>query len=215
MARPHFRLWSLSLRRTILTAVFISGPGGASFAVEPAVKPTAPVVGEALPELEAVDEQGKVWKSAGRAGKGPLVIYFYPGDFTGGCIKQAQKFQKLVEKFREAGAEVVGVSGDDVSTHKLFKETFKLPQTLLADPEGKFAIALGVPVSAGQKVRTRGADGKALMDERGKSVIITRPATLARWTFIIGSDGKILARRENVDPLKDADEVLKLVTEAK
>ena len=210
VARSNLCMW---LGLILLASGLISGTAGIAFADEPAAKSKGPAVGEALPELEAQDEQGNAWKSTGRAGKGPLVIYFYPGDFTGGCIKQAQKFQELVEKFREAGAEVVGVSGDDVATHKLFKETFKLPQTLLADPEGKLAGALGVPVSAGQKVRTRGPDGKPLMNERGKSIILNRPVTLARWTFIVGSDGKILARRENVDPLKDAEEVLQLVKE--
>lgn len=218
MARPNQGVLLLGLGLLAFASVFI-GPGVTAFADDSAAKLEAvskgPVVGDALPELEALDEQGNVWKSAGRAGKGPLVIYFYPGDFTGGCIKQAQKFQELVEKFREAGAEVVGVSGDKVATHKLFKETYKLPQTLLADPEGKLAVALGVPVAAGGKVRTRGLDGKPLMDEKGKSIILDRPATLARWTFIVGPDGKVLARRENVDPFKDAEEVLRLVTATK
>lgn len=216
MMRLIYGRSSLFIALALLTAVGVfRGPSETACADEPVAKSTGPAVGDDLPALEAVDEQGNAWKSAGRAGKGPLVIYFYPGDFTGGCIKQAQKFQELVEKFREAGAEVVGVSGDEVATHRLFKETFKLPQTLLADPEGKLAGALGVPVAPGSKVRTRGPDGKPLMDERGKSVIVARPSTLARWTFIVGSDGKVLARRENVNPLQDADEVLKLVTEAK
>ncbi len=219
MLRPYLRPWSLLLGLTLLAVGLTCGMSRISRADETAAKeeakPTGPAVGEALPELEALDEQGNAWKSADRAGKGPLVIYFYPGDFTGGCIKQAQKFQELVETFREAGAEVVGVSGDEVATHRLFKETFKLPQTLLADPEGKLAAALGVPISAGQKVRTRGPDGKPLMDERGKSIIVARPLTLARWTYIVSSDGKIFARRENVDPVKDAEEVLRLVIESK
>jgi len=215
VARPN--LWSLWLGPVLLAIGLISGSGRIAAADEPAAqaeaKPTSPAVGETLPELEALDEQGNAWKSAGRAGQGPLVIYFYPGDFTGGCIRQAEKFQELVEKFREAGAEVVGVSGDEVATHKLFKETFQLPQTLLADPEGKLAGALGVPIAAGQRVRTKGPDGKPLLDVHDKSIIFTRPTTFARWTYIVGSDGKILARRENVDPAKDAEEVLRLVTE--
>jgi peroxiredoxin Q/BCP len=227
VAHPNLRFWSLLLVPVLLAVGLTSGTSRIALADEPAAnpeakaktkpdaKPNGPAVGEDLPALEALDEKGNAWKSAGRAGKGPLVIYFYPGDFTGGCIKHAQKFQELMEKLREAGAEVVGVSGDEVATHKLFKETFKLPQTLLADPEAKLANALGVPVSEGQKVRTRGLDGKPLMDEHGKSIILPRPATLARWTFVVGSDGKILARRENVDPFKDAEEVLKLITDSK
>jgi peroxiredoxin Q/BCP len=215
MARPNLGLWIPLLGVALLAAGLSNGTGRSAFADEPAVKSKGPAVGEDLPALEALDEQGNAWKSKGRAGKGPLVIYFYPGDFTGGCIKQAQKFQELTEKLRAAGAEVVGVSGDEVATHKLFKETFKLPQTLLADPEGKLAAALGVPILPGQKVRTRGTDGKPLMDDHGKTIILSRPTTFARWTFIVGPDGKILVRRENVDPYKDAEEVLKLVTAAK
>jgi len=201
----------------------MSGTGIIACADEPAakteVKPDAKskglAVGEDLPMLEALDEQGNVWKSTGRAGKGPLVLYFYPGDFTGGCIRHAQKFQELMEQLRATGAEVVGVSGDEVATHKLFKETFKLPQTLLADPEGRIASALGVPVSAGDKVRTRGLDGKPLVDAANKSVILARPSTFARWTYVVGSDGKVLSRRENVDPFKDAAAVLELIEGSK
>jgi len=201
--------------RLLSLALLVSASStGIAAGDEPAAKSKGPAVGDALPELEALDDQGNAWKSA-RTDKGPLVIYFYPGDFTGGCIKHAQKFQELMEKPREAGAEVVGVSGDEVATHKLFKESFKLPQTLLADPEAKLAAALGVPVSEGQKVRTRGIDGKPLMDDHGKSIILARPATFARWTYVVGSDGKVLARRENVDPFKDAEEVLKLITDSK
>lgn len=216
MARANYGMWILFLGSGLLAfASAFSGPGVTAVADELAAKSKGPAVGEDLPNLEGVDEQGNAWKSAERSGKGPLVIYFYPGDFTGGCTKQAQKFQDLVEKFREAGAEVVGVSGDAVATHKLFKETFKLPQMLLADPEGKIADALGVPVSAGGNVRARGTDGKALLDAAGNSINISRAATFARWTYVVGSDGKILARRERVDPVKDAEEVLALIKAAK
>jgi peroxiredoxin Q/BCP len=223
VARPNLHRWSFLLGAALLAVGLTGGTGMNARADEPAtkaevkpeVKPKGLEVGQDLPALEALDEQGNTWKSTGRAGKGPLVMYFYPGDFTGGCIRHAQKFQELMVQLREAGAEVVGVSGDDVATHKLFKETFKLPQTLLADPEGKIAGALGVPITAGDKVRTRGLDGKPLMDAAGKSIILVRPATFARWTFIVGSDGKVISRREKVDPIKDAAEVLELIKTAK
>ena len=216
MPRPNLGFWIPLLGLALLAAGFWNGVCINTLADEPATNPIAQAVGEDLPALEALDEQGKTWKSAEYAGKKALVIYFYPGDFTGGCIKHAQKFQELLVKFQEAGAEVVGVSGDAVPTHRLFKDAYKLPQTLLADPEGKLAFALGVPVTVGeQKVRTRGTDGKPLMDDKGKSIIVARASTAARWTFLVGSDGKILARRENVNPLKDADEVLQLIKNGK
>ena len=212
MARLNLAGW---LALALLASGLVHGNSGIACADDGAAKLKGPSVGDALPALEALNEAGNAWKSADYTGKKALVIYFYPGDFTGGCIKHAQKFQELMEQLREAGGEVVGVSGDEVATHKLFKETFKLPQTLLADPEGKLAAALGVPVTAGNKVRTRGLDGMPLMDDHGKTIILSRPATFARWTFVVGPDGKILARRENVDPFKDAAEVLKLITDAK
>ena len=172
-------------------------------------------VGQPLPALESIDESGQPWKLADHVGHKVLVFYFYPGDFTGGCIKQAESFREGLKRLEDLGVEVVGVSGDQVATHQLFRTSHGLKHTLLADPEGKLAAALGVPVTAGTKVRTRGPDGKPLMDERGKSIIVTRPSTLARWTFVVGSNGKILSRREDVDPVKDAEEVLKLVKEGK
>jgi peroxiredoxin Q/BCP len=199
----------------LVTAVWMIVPWLVAQADEPRVAAKGLAVGDDFPALEALDEQGKTWKSTGRVGKGPLVIYFYPGDFTGGCIKQAQKFQELIEQLREAGAEVVGVSGDEVATHRLFKDIYKLPQTLLADPAGKLAATLGVPAAGGGKVRPRGADGKMLVDAANNSIILTRSATFARWTYVVGSDGKVLARRENVDPIKDAEEVLRLIKEPK
>ena len=212
MARFNLGLVSHLLGLALLTAGLVSGTGKVARADDGVPTASRLAVGDSLPALDALNEQGNAWKSAEYTGKKAIVIYFYPGDFTGGCIKQAQMFQELLVKFQEAGAEVVGVSGDEVSTHRLFKDTYKLPQTLLADPEGKLASALGVPVTAGeQKVRTRGSDGKPLMDALGKSIIVTRASTTARWTYIVGSDGKILARRENVNPAKDADEVLGLI----
>lgn len=213
VARHKLVLW---LGLALLALGLANGTGGKICADDGAAKAKGLAVGDALPALDALNEQGNAWKSADYIGKKVVVIYFYPGDFTGGCIKHTQMFQELLVKFQEDGAEVVGVSGDEVANHRLFKDTYKLPQTFLAEPKGKLASALGVPVTVGeQKVRTRGIDGKPLMDDKGKSIIITRPSTTARWTYIVGSDGKILARRENVNPAKDAEEVLQLIKNGK
>lgn len=169
-------------------------------------------VGRPLLGLEGIDDAGQPWKSADFIGQKILVLYFYPGDFTGGCIKQAEAFRAGLQMLSDAGVEVVGVSGDSVETHKLFKESHGLTHTLLADPDGALAKQLGVPVTERvQKVRTRGADGKPLMDEKGKSIIIQRQVTLPRWTLIIGRDGKLVARRTTVNPATEADEVLTIV----
>ncbi len=194
-----------------LLVIVLAGLSKTCLAAEDSPATAALAVGDVLPELTALDDQGQPWKSADHVGKKILVLYFYPGDFTGGCIKQAQKFQELVEQLRAAGAEVVGISGDEAATHHLFKESYRLPQTLLADPGGELAAKLSVPVTTGGKVRPRGPDRKVLMDDRGNARIVSRQSTFARWTYVIGLDGKILARRENVDPVKDAQEVLQLI----
>lgn len=169
-------------------------------------------IGQAVLAFEGIDDAGQTWKSADYFGQKVIVLYFYPGDFTGGCIKQAESFRAGLQMLSDAGVEVVGVSGDSAATHKLFKEAYGLPHTLLADPEGTLAKQLGVPVTERPaKVRTRGPDGKPLMDEKGKSIIVERPVTLPRWTLIIGRDGKLAAKRTTVNPATEADEVLKIV----
>ena len=107
--------------------------------------------------------------------------------------------------------QAFGVSGDEVETHRLFKASHGLAHTLLADPEGKLAAQLGVPTSKGSRVRTRDLTGKPLLDEKGKSVILDRKTTLARWTFVIDRSGKLAAKRTQVNPATDAEEVQKIV----
>jgi peroxiredoxin len=114
----------------------------------------------------------------------------------------------------ELGVGLVGVSGDEVATHQLFKQSHGLKHTLLADPEGALAQRMGIPVQRSAKpvkVRTRDLEGKPLMDGHGKSVFVERKVTLPRWTLIIGRDGTLVSKRANVDPAKDADEVIKIV----
>lgn len=171
--------------------------------------------GDSVPMLESLDDQGLAWNLADHVGKRMVVLYLYPGDFTGGCLKQAQSFRDGLQELAELDVEVVGVSGDSVETHKLFKNAHCLKHTLLSDPEGKLAEALGAPVGPGGKARTRDLEGQPILDAVGKSIIVERSVTLPRWTFVIGRDGKVLSRRISVNPATDADEVLKIVAEQK
>lgn len=177
----------------------------------PAGQAAGPSVGEPLPEFENTDDASQPWKSADHIGKNVLVLYFYPGDFTGGCIKQAQAYRDGLAKIEELGVEVVGISGDEVATHKLFKETFGLKHALLADPKGDLAKLLGVPVSAGGRVQPMDANRKPVLDAAGQRIVLERPVTLGRWTVVVGRDGKIASLRAIVDPMTDSDEVLKIV----
>ena len=199
--------------RWLLMALALMACGTIHAAEEP--KPEAPAaglaVGELLPAFESTDEQGLPWKSADHVGKKVLVLYFYPGDFTGGCIKQVEAYREGLAKLEELGVELVGVSGDEVATHKLFRETHDLKHTLLADSRGELAKLVGIPVSAGDRVRPRNADRQSLVDAAGKRIIFQRPVTLARWTLIVDKDGKIAALRNIVDPVTDSEEVRKIV----
>ncbi len=82
-------------------------------------------------------------------GQKTLVLYFYPKDDTPGCTAEACSFRDSYEDFVNAGAEVVGVSSDGASSHEAFKAKHRLPFTLLSDPGGGAAKALGVKKTFG------------------------------------------------------------------
>jgi peroxiredoxin Q/BCP len=141
--------------------------------------------GDPAPSFESIDDQGKPWKSSDHFGKKIVVIYFYPADLTGGCTKQACGFRDDLKKLSEKGVEVVGVSGDSVKNHQLFKKVHKLPFTLLADEKGEVAKKFGVPVGKGGTFK--------YTDDAGNLTELVRGVTILRWTFVIDRDGKIAA----------------------
>ena len=94
---------------------------------------------EPVPAFEATDDEGKVWKSTDHIGKKMVVLYFYPADMTGGCTAQACGYRDRMERFSKLNAEVIGVSGDTVKNHQVFKKAHQLNFTLLADTDGKIA----------------------------------------------------------------------------
>ncbi len=149
-------------------------------------------VGDTAPKFESVDENGKTFKSSDVVGKKILVLYFYPADFTGGCTKQACGFRDDIEKLNSQGVMVVGVSGDSVSTHKLFANHHKLNFPLLADEKGEVAKLFGVPVNKGGK--------SPAIDATGKTVPADRGVTIARWTVVVDKAGKVAA----IDMVGDA-----------
>ncbi|MGE3314023.1 MAG: peroxiredoxin [Planctomycetaceae bacterium] len=164
-------------------------------------------VGDKAPEFAAKDDQGKDWKSSDHVGKKILVVYFYPADLTGGCTKQACGFRDDMKKLQGADVEVIGVSGDSVENHQLFKKVHELNFTLLADEDGKVAQALGVPFTAGKKVFK--------YKHEGKEHELTRGGTSARWTYVIGKDGKIALKNTQVKAAEDSKAVLEAVAKLK
>ncbi|WP_313803932.1 peroxiredoxin [Flavobacterium sp.] len=102
--------------------------------------------GNLLPQFEAKDQNGELFKLSSVLGK-VLVIYFYPKDDTPGCTKQACFFRDQYEEFTDLGVEVIGISSDSVASHKKFADTYKLPFTLLADEGKKLRKLFGVPTN--------------------------------------------------------------------
>lgn len=100
--------------------------------------------GESIPHLRLEDQDGKMVSFSDLIGK-PLVIYFYPKDNTKVCTAQACGFRDHYEQFQEAGAEVIGISGDSVESHKKVTNHRKLPFLLLSDPKKEALKAFKVP----------------------------------------------------------------------
>src|SRR5207248_2772867 len=108
-------------------SLFALAAGSQLSAGEKKGKPMTVKVGDKAPTFEGMDETGKTWRSSDHVGKKIVVLYFYPADFTGGCTAQACGFRDDIEKLGTKDVEVVGVSGDSVKTHQMFKTHHKLP----------------------------------------------------------------------------------------
>lgn len=102
-------------------------------------------VGDTIPHFTAKDTHGNDFDSASTVGHKPLVIYFYPKDNTPGCTAQACSFRDQYEDFKDLGAEVIGISSDNVASHQQFVKRYQLPFILLTDPDKKIRKLFGVP----------------------------------------------------------------------
>ena len=85
------------------------------------------------------NEQGEDISLSGLLEDGPLILYFYPADFTPGCTKEACSIRDVHSDIKSVGLQVVGVSPQDGASHARFREQHSLPFTLLSDIE-KIAI---------------------------------------------------------------------------
>jgi peroxiredoxin Q/BCP len=160
-------------------------------------------MGDRGPAVVAPDDQGKKWSSADHVGKWVMVLFWYEGDFMSKCTQQARDMEALHKQIRAEGAEVVGISGDSVETHKLFRKANKLTYRLVSDYDGKVTHRFGVAKSGGGVMRVKDSDGAQIEIERGN--------TPARWTFILDREGKVVYKKTDVDPAKHASEVLAFV----
>jgi thioredoxin-dependent peroxiredoxin len=107
------------------------------------------MVGNKAPLFTLSDQNRKTFNLSDYIGKSGLVLFFYPKDESYGCTKEACSFRDSYEDFKEAGAEVIGISADDEASHRGFAANHKLPFILLSDKNKRVAGLYGVGKSMG------------------------------------------------------------------
>jgi peroxiredoxin Q/BCP len=110
-------------------------------------------VGEAAPDVTALDDGGKSVRLADLYGAGFVLVYFYPKADTPGCTAQACSIRDDFAGLLARGVRVIGVSSDGPESQRRFKEKYRLPFTLLADTEHEVAKAFGVRLILGMTHR--------------------------------------------------------------
>jgi peroxiredoxin Q/BCP len=110
-------------------------------------------VGSKAPEFVLQNDRGEDTTLSDLLAHGPLILYFYPADFTPGCTKEACSIRDLHQDLVSVGLRVAGISPQSVDSHAKFRSKHDLPFTLLSDPE-KVAIKMyGVDGPFGVGVR--------------------------------------------------------------
>ncbi len=106
-------------------------------------------VGDSAPDFALPDREGHTIRLGDYRGKKPVVLYFYPKDDTPGCTKEACAFRDQYEDFKDAGAEVIGVSSDTSASHARFASKYRLPFVLVSDSDGAVRRSYGVKATLG------------------------------------------------------------------
>jgi len=140
--------------------------------------------------------------------KGPVVLYFYPSAYTGGCDLEAHTFAELKDSFTAAGATIIGVSADDIGRLKSFSSSpefcaGKFP--VASDPEGGIAATYGLQLKPPQP---------GVKDVRGEQVT---HGFIPRTTFVLDKKGKIVAvfssETDHISPAEHVKRSLAIVRE--
>jgi peroxiredoxin Q/BCP len=171
-----FRLLASTIVIAVLAASLLSWSGRSSA--------DAPVLeGKPAPEFELPDQTGELHSLEDYRDQW-VVLYFYPKNNTPGCTTEACEFRDNIFAFRKLNAQILGVSLDDVESHKAFAEEYNLPFPLLADIDGTAADLYGV------KTRMMGW------------------TVAKRQTFIINPEGVVAKHYKKVTPDSHSEEVL-------
>jgi len=136
------------------------------------------------PDFTLPDTSGNAHTLSEFAGKW-IVLYFYPKDDTPGCTTQACSLRDARDTLAEMGAEIIGVSKDDASSHEKFKAKYSLNFTLLTDIKGEV-------------IESYGAWGKKMYGREG----------ILRKTFIIDPSGQVQKVYGRATPLGHGDQVI-------
>ena len=146
--------------------------------------------GQPAPDFQLATDEGKQVKLSDYRGK-KVILYFYPKDDTPGCTTQACDLRDHIQEIDARGAVVLGVSPDDVASHKKFKEKFGLNFTLLADADHAVAERYGV-------WKEKNLYGKKTMG-------------VERTSFVIDEQGRIAKVLPRVKPAEHVGQILELV----
>lgn len=138
-------------------------------------------VGDSAPKVKVPNHKGKTTNMGMLYKKGPVVVYFYPRSFTGGCTKQACNIRDNWDDLKSSGVTVVGVSDDPVDKQKDFAKEYSLPFLLIGDEEHLLGKGFGV------EQNPKGA--------------------YARQTFLV-VDGKVAWRDLKANPVTQTQDVL-------
>ena len=148
------------------------------------------VVNKPLPEFEANATGGSRVTNSSHTGQ-TLVLFFYPKDNTPGCTTEAMQFRDYYQEFIDAGAQVFGVSRDNMKSHDEFKTKLELPFELIADTEEKMCHMFGV------------VKNKIMYGKKVKGI--------ERSTFLIGADGLVKEEWRGLKVPGHVEEVLAAV----
>jgi thioredoxin-dependent peroxiredoxin len=146
--------------------------------------------GDKAPDFDLPSDQGASIKLSKLKGKA-VVVYFYPKDDTPGCTTEAKDFSCLVDDFKTAGCEIIGISPEGAISKAKFRKKHDLTVHLAADEDTKTAAAYGVWVE--------------------KSMYGKKYMGIERTTFLIDKGGKIAKSWRKVKVPGHADEVLAAV----
>lgn len=143
-------------------------------------------IGDKAPDFVLENQNGLLIEMSDYLGKRPLVIYFYPKNFTPGCVAEACGFRDSFDVFQDLKVDVFGISNDSVVSHDRFAKRYNLPFTLLSDPKGKI---------------------RKLYEVKGDLLGLLP----GRETFVIDQQGMIQMRFNSMQASKHIDKAVKLI----